>query len=78
MSRSPDVQWSTDATIPAVPIVNGRKTGTVIKQSGEIGSCQPAPPIQKANSMLIGINPLVTPDLFHCLLSMGHSDELAV
>ncbi|MDF2371433.1 MAG: RbsD/FucU domain-containing protein [Rhizobiaceae bacterium] len=28
--------------------------------------------------MLKGINPLVTPDLIHCLLSMGHGDELVI
>lgn len=28
--------------------------------------------------MLMGINPLLSPDLLHCLRSMGHGDELAI
>lgn len=28
--------------------------------------------------MLIGLNPLLTPDLLHALASMGHGDEIAI
>ena len=28
--------------------------------------------------MLIGLDPLLTPDLLHALASMGHGDEIAI
>lgn len=28
--------------------------------------------------MLLGINPILGPDLLHCLRSMGHGDEIAI